>query len=141
MTVDISSAIAAQLAGNQGIDPRGPDHHRPADYGVRATLTGHVVEIELTFRSTVSYCCQESSCHLGLHLATTWEVLRRNLRQLGVEAPRGLEARVSTVVEAGALFFDHSQPDPSRRGWYGFRPAAAARYDGAQQREQDAKRY
>lgn len=128
MAVDVTPVFAEYFAGNRSPDPNDPDHRQRPNYGVVATLAGSVLEIELRFRSGSAFCCPQWGCHLALCDGKRWDGLRRRLAAHGVTAPAQLELRLTGVIEEGALFFDWGKPDPARRGWYAFAPAAAHRY-------------
>jgi hypothetical protein len=100
----------------------------PPDYGVIASLDNGAIDLILTFRTGSAYCCYESGCHLALSEEARWEQLRRGLTASRTLLPDRLTIQLTVVVEAGALFFDRSMPDPNRRGWYSFIPAEARRY-------------
>jgi hypothetical protein len=129
VALDVTPVFAAYLARNRGPVPGTPDTRQPPDYGVKATLDGATVDLTLTLRSGSAYCCSEWGCHLNLREAKRWDWLRRELSAIGLAVSGRLEVRLAVVVEAGALLFDWSRPDPARRGWYAFAPAEARRYD------------
>jgi hypothetical protein len=142
VTVDVTPVLTAYLACNRGPVPGDPEARQSPNFGVSACLDGAVIDMTLTFRSGSAYCCCEHGCHLDLYDGKRWERLRRALSAHGlVPAPR-LELRLAVVVEAGALFFDFSRPQPSRRGrgWYAFAPEDALRYETviAEGKEPDA---
>jgi hypothetical protein len=130
MAVDVTALFADRLARNRGPVPGDPEARQPPDYGVSATLDGGLINLDLTFRAGSAYCCREWGCHLTLYHGKRWDWLRRELAARGVSVPDRLELRLAVVVEAGALFFDFSRPEPSPRGrgWYAFTPADAFRY-------------
>jgi hypothetical protein len=131
VAVDVTPILRDLLAGNRGPDPATPDTRRPPHYGVAASLDGHLLAAVLTFRSGSAYCCMEWGCHLPLVDGQRWTGLRRALAAGGVPTPERLELRLSCVVEEGAVFFDPRRPDPARRGWYAFVPAAAHHYQAS----------
>ncbi len=59
MGIDVTGIFAEFLAGNRGPDPAHPERRQPPDYGVLATLSDDVLEVELTFRSGSAFCCHE----------------------------------------------------------------------------------
>jgi hypothetical protein len=128
MVIDVTSVFAAYFARNQGPDPNKPEQAQPPDYGVVASLEGAIIALELTFRRGSAYCCYEYGCHLNLYSGKRWKWLRRELEVRKIVLPSRLELRLTVVVEGGALFFDLSKPDPTRRGWYAFASAEARRY-------------
>jgi hypothetical protein len=130
VAVDVTPVFADYIARNRGPVPGDPEARQPSDHAVTATLDGGVIDLEMTFRSGSAYCCYEWGCHLALAEGKRWGWLRRELAARGVPAPDRLELRLAVVVEAGALFFDWSRPEPSPRGrgWYAFAPADALRY-------------
>jgi hypothetical protein len=128
VATDVTPVFAAYFARNHGPVPCDPEARVPPDYGVSASLGGAVVELALTFRTGSAYCCSEWGCHLNLYEGKRWERLRWELSGSGLEVPPRLELRLTVAIEAGALFFDWSRPDPARRGWYAFAPAEARRY-------------
>jgi hypothetical protein len=130
VAVNITPAFAAYFARNRGPIPGEPEARQPPDYGVSASLNGGVIDLALTFRAGSAYCCYEWGCHLALSEGKRWGWLRQELTARGVPAPDRLELHLAVVVEAGALFFDWSRPEPSPRGrgWYAFAPVEAVRY-------------
>jgi hypothetical protein len=126
--IDITPILAELIARNRGPDPLNPNVRRAPDYGVAATLEGSTLDMVLTFRSGAAYCCYEWGCHLGLFDGKRWHGLRRALAAHGVAAPPRLELQLVCDVEDGAVFFDMSKPDKTRRGWYGFAPVATRNY-------------
>jgi hypothetical protein len=128
VAIDVTGIFAEYLAGNRGPDPADPGRRQTPDYGVVATLAGDVLEVELTFRSGSAYCCHEWGCHVALIAGKRWDGFRRRLAAHGIAAPPRIELRRTCVIEEGAIFFDFSRPDPTRRRWYAFAPVAAQRY-------------
>ncbi len=130
MAVDVTPVFAAYFAQNRGPVLGDAEARQPPDYGVSADLDGGVIDLALTFRAGSAYCCYEWGCHLNLYEGKPWSWLRRELAACGMPVPDRLELRVAAVVEAGALFFDWSRPEPSRRGrgWYAFAPVDALQY-------------
>ncbi len=131
MAVDVTPVFAAYFARNRGPVPGDPESRQAPDYGVSARLGGPVIDLALTFRAGAAYCCYEPGCHLDLFDGRRWEGLRRDLSAAGLTPPPVLELRLGVVIEAEALFFDYSRPEPSRRGrgWYAFAPAVARRFE------------
>src|SRR5262249_6844064 len=126
---DVTPVFTEHLAGNRGPDPSDPERRQAPNYGVVATLEGQILKVELTFRKGSAYCCFEWGCHVGLTpLTRRWDDLRRRLVVHGIQPPARIELRRTCVIEEGALFFDPFRPEPTRRGWYAFAPAAAQRY-------------
>ncbi len=70
----------------------------------------------------------EWGCHLGLFDGKRWAKLHQALADSGVPAPSKLRLELSCKIEEGAVFFDFSKPDLSRRGWYAFAPADEHEY-------------
>jgi hypothetical protein len=128
VAVDVSPVFAAYLAGNRGPVPGNPDSRQAPDYGASAFLEGSSLDLTLTFRAGSAYCCCEWGCHLSLPKGRRWEWLRQELHGRGLAPAGGLTLHLTVVVEPGALVFDWSRPDPTRRGWYAFAPADARRY-------------
>lgn len=126
---DVTPVLTAYLARNRGPVLGNPDARQPPDYGVSASLEGSAVELTLTFRAGSAYCCCQRGCHLDLAEGTRWGRLRRGLSKRGLGAPPRLELRLAVVIEAGALFFDLSRPDPAHHGWYAFAAAESRRYE------------
>jgi hypothetical protein len=126
--IDVTSILEQLLARNRGPDLLNPDIARTPEYGISGSLDGHRMSVVLTFRTGAAYCCQEWGCHLALTDGKRWIGLRQALAEHGVAAPTQLELFLSCVVEEGAMFFDPSRPDPTRRGWYAFSPGTAHRY-------------
>jgi hypothetical protein len=131
MVIDVTPVFAAYFDRNRGPDPNNFGQRQRPDYGVVASLEGAVVELQLTFRRGSAYCCYEYGCHLNLYNSRRWEWLRRELAKREVAMPPRLEVRLIVVVEEGAVFFDLSKPDPTRRGWYAFASVAAHRYQAS----------
>jgi hypothetical protein len=131
MAVDVTLILKRLLAANRGPDPTNPETRQPADYGVAASLEADVLDVELTFKKDRAYCCMEWGCHLGLFDGKRWSKLRQALADVGVVAPSSLRLQLSCRIEEGAVFFDFSKPDRSRRGWYAFAPAALHEYKAA----------
>jgi hypothetical protein len=131
VAVDVTPVLVEFLDGNRGPDPGDPERRRLPNYGVVATLSGGVLEVELTFRSGSAYCCSEWRCHLALTDGKRWDRLRQLLAAYGIAAPPPPQLNVACVVEDGAVFFDFARPDRGRRGWYGFASVAASRYQAA----------
>jgi hypothetical protein len=129
MAPDLTSTFAAHLARNQGPDPDSPDRRQVPDYGVLAGWEDGVVSVVLTFRCGSAYCCYEAGCHVAYHSREWWVWLREELTARGVDVPPRLRLHLEVVVEEGALFFDFSRPDPTRRGRYEFAPSNANRYE------------
>jgi|LakMenE18May11ns_1017448.scaffolds.fasta_scaffold9104736_1 hypothetical protein len=127
--MDITSAVSEMMSRNRGPDPLSPDARTRPNYGITAALEGNNVGIVLTFLAGSAYCCMESDCHLGLFDGKRWDIFRHKLTGHGVDAPPALQLKLSCIIEAGALFFDFSRPDPKRRLWYAFKPATAYEYD------------
>jgi hypothetical protein len=125
---DVTAAIADLLARNSGPDPVDPDSRRSPDYGIAASLDGSTLDVVLTFRKGAAYCCMEPACHLALARCEGWEPLRSAMSALDVVLPARLLLRLTCVVEDGALFFDFSRPDPTRCGWYAFKPAVSQKF-------------
>jgi hypothetical protein len=128
MTIDVTSIFADYLAGNRGPDPNDPEHRQKPNYGVIAKLADHVLEVELTFRRGSAYCCYEWGCHIALRDRLHWDDFRSRLAAHNIAVPPRMELLLTCVIEEGAIFFDFGKPDPKRRGWYPFAPAAAHRY-------------
>jgi hypothetical protein len=59
VAIDVTRILSEHLAGNLGPDPADPDRRRRPDYGVTATLAGHLLEVVLTFRRGCAYCRHE----------------------------------------------------------------------------------
>jgi hypothetical protein len=129
VAIDVSRILAEYQSRNRGPDPSDPDLRRRPDYGVAASLSDRVLEVVLTFRRGCTYCCYERGCHLDLMNGKRWSWLRQLLDAAGIVAPPQLELRFNGVIEEGAEFFDFARPDPTRRGWYAFAPAAAYGYE------------
>ena len=128
MANDVAEIFAEYLAGNRGPNPADPEHRQTPNYGVVATLAGDLLEVELTFRRGSAYCCYEWGCHVALIAGKRWDIFRQRLAAHGVAPPPQIELRWTCVVEEGAISFDFSKPDLTRRRWYGFVPATAQRW-------------
>ena len=129
MANDVTSVFVEKLARNRGPHPDDPDCTQASEYGVLASLEGRVLDVVLTFRSGVAYCCFESGCHLALFDGQRWHGLRRVFTAQAVVAPQQLELHLSCVIEEGALSFNIFKPDPTRRGWYEFESATKYQYN------------
>jgi hypothetical protein len=97
VAVDVTPVFAAYLARNRGPVRGAPDARQSPDYGVSASLDGAVIELTLTFRAGLAYCCYEWGCHLTLYEGKRWEWLRRELSGRGLEVPPRLELRLGSV--------------------------------------------
>jgi hypothetical protein len=128
VAVDVTSVFADYFARNRGPVPGDPDARQMPNYGVSANLNGATVGLTLTFHSGCEYCCCEWGCHLNLQEGKRWGWLRRELSAGGLVPADRLELRLAVIVEAGALFFDLSRPDPARRGQYAFTTTEAHQY-------------
>ena len=128
MAVDVTSILKGLLDANRGPDPANPDARQLPTYGVTASLEGDVLDIVLTFKRGHAYCCMEWGCHLALFNGRRWQRLHESLAQSGVVAPQSLRLHLLCKIEEGAVSFDFSKPDRSRRGWYAFAPVAAHDY-------------
>ena len=126
--MDVTSAVSEMMSRNRRPDPLSPDERTSSNYGITAALEGDNLSIVLTFLAGSAYCCMEWGCHLGLFEGKRWDIFRHQLTHHGVDAPPTLKLQLSCVIEAGAMFFDFSRPDPKRRGWYAFKPAADYKY-------------
>jgi hypothetical protein len=131
MAVDVTMILTRMLAANRGPDATDPDTRSPPDYGVAASLAADVLNVVLTFKRDRTYCCMEWGCHLGLFDGKRWSRLRQALAEADIVAPARLQMLLTCQIEAGALFFDLSKRDRSRRDWYAFAPAAACEYQVA----------
>jgi hypothetical protein len=125
MAVDVTFILKEYLAANRGPDPTDPDARQSPVYGVTASLDGNALDVVLTFKKDHAYCCREWGCHLPLIDGRRWQRLHEALAQSGVVAPPNLRLQLFCKIEEGAVFFDFSKPDRSRRGWYAFAPVAA----------------
>jgi len=112
VTTDLTSIFVAYLAGNRAPNRDGPDRREAPTYGVTATLTDDVLNVELTFRSGFVYCCYEWGCHVSLHSGERWSWLREHLAEHGVDAPSQLHLKSTSLIEEGALFWDFSKSNP-----------------------------
>jgi hypothetical protein len=128
MAIDVTLILKDLLAANRGPNPNDPETRQSPDYGVAASLEGNVLDVLLTFKKDRAYCCMEWGCHLALFDARRWEKLHEALAESGVVAPPGLRLQLCCKIEEGAVFFDFSKPDHTRRGWYGFAAVAAHNY-------------
>ena len=128
MAVDITLIVKELLAANRGPNPTDPDARQSPAYGVTASLEGNVLDVVLTFKKDHAYCCMEWGCHLALFDGRRWQRLHEALAQSGVIAPPYLRLQLFCKIEEGAVFFDFSKPDRSKRGWYAFAPVAAHNY-------------
>ena len=108
--VNVTPVFASYLAGNLGPTLSDPDAREPPDYGIEAHLEGAVIELVLTFRTGVAYCCGEWQCHLCLFPTRRWDRLRREFVAVGLNISRQLKLRVDVRAEFGALFLTGSTP-------------------------------
>jgi hypothetical protein len=116
MALDVTSILKRLLADNRGPDPTDPEGRQSPDYGVAASLECDVLDVVLTFKKDRAYCCMEWGCHLALFDGKRREKLHQILGDSGVVAPSRLRLQMCCKTEEGALFFDFSKPDRSRRG-------------------------
>lgn len=128
VAVDVTPVFAAYFSRNRGPVPGAPDARQAPNYGVTASLDGSSIALTLTFRAGSAYCCTEWGCHLNLPPGKRWEGLRRELSARGLVPGERLELHLTVIIEPGALLFDWSRPDPTRRGWYAFAPGDAHQY-------------
>jgi hypothetical protein len=128
MAIDVTSVLKELLAANRGPNPTDPETRQSPDYGVAASLEGTVLDVVMTFKKDRAYCCMEWGCHLALFDGRRWERLHEALAKSGVVAPPSLRLQLSCKIEEGAVFFDFSKPDQTRRRWYAFAPVAAHEY-------------
>jgi hypothetical protein len=126
--VNITQVFTTYLAQNRGPVLGDPQLRQAPNYGVTASLEGATIFLTLTFRAGCAYCCYEWGCHLNLRETQRWEWLRQVLSAQGLLPAERLELCVVVVVEAGALFFDWSRPDPTRRGRYAVAPSETRQY-------------
>lgn len=129
MEIDVTSVLRDYVAHNSGPDPSDPTRPQRPNYGIAAKLSNDVLHVALTFHRDLAYCCRETGCHLPLFDGKRWVELRRRLAIVGIAVPVRMELRLTVIIEEGAVFFDFSRPDPTRRGWYAFAPVAAHRYE------------
>ena len=128
MIIDVTPIFAAYFARNRGPVLGNPELRQAPNYGIDASWDGEMVNLALTFRSGSPYCCYQYGCHLNLTEGRRWDWLRRELSARSMDPPSRLRLRVTVTVEEGALFFDWSRPDSSRRGWYAFAQEIAYQY-------------
>jgi hypothetical protein len=131
MAVDVSPVLKELLASNRGPSPFEPEARQVPDYGVSALLDGNTLVVVLTFQKNAAYCCMEWGCHLPLFNGKRWDKLHRALEAHGVAAPQSLRLQLCCVIEEGAIFFDFSKPDHTKRGRYAFAPVAAYEYQAS----------
>jgi hypothetical protein len=129
VAVDVSPVFVTYFACNRGPVLGNPDSRQVPDYGVTASLDRASINLTLTFRTGSAYCCCQWGCHLNLYAGQRWQWLRRELSACGWLHAERLQLHLTVIVEPGALFFDWSKPDPTRRSWYGFAPGDAQQYD------------
>ena len=81
---------------------------KPGYYGVRVenlVPDGSELELVLTFRSGVRYCCPELGCHCDFRSVGFWSRLRDGMDARGlVSLPLPRIRTVRVVVEDGAIF-------------------------------------
>jgi hypothetical protein len=128
MAVDVTLILKELLAANRGPCPVDPETRQAPDYGVAASLDGQTLDAVLTFKKGNAYCCMEWGCHLAFFDGKRWDKLHTLLSESGVVAAKSLRLQLSCQIEEGAVFFDFSKPDRSRRRWYAFAPVAAHEY-------------
>jgi hypothetical protein len=80
----------------------------PGYYGVRlenVAVDGSEVDLVLTFRSGVRYCCFEPGCHFSYYSEGWWSWLRQCMDRNGLShLPLPVIRRLHGVIEEGALF-------------------------------------
>src|SRR5262249_51096497 len=128
MATDVTLILTELLAANRGPSPTDPESRHSPDYEVVAWLECGVLDVVLTFKKDRAYCCMEWGCHLALFDGKRWEKLHQILGDAGIVAPSRLRLQLCCKTEEGALFFDFSKPDRSRRGWYAFAPVVGHEY-------------
>jgi hypothetical protein len=128
MPIDVTHVSAGVFARSRGPDQSQPGAQIPVRYGIKATMDGKILEVELTFLCKSVYCCYEHCCHLPLFTGNRWDRLRQEFSDHGVAVEDQLELRLTCIIQDGAVFFDFSKPDPNRRGWYGFKAEDAYQY-------------
>jgi hypothetical protein len=79
----------------------------PGYFGVQVTSTtadGSEVELVVTFRAGVRYCCFESACHFAYYDESGWRLLRECLDRHGLEQlPLPVIRSFYGVIERGAV--------------------------------------
>ncbi|MBP3956091.1 hypothetical protein J8F10_12440 [Gemmata sp. G18] len=102
----LTLAFAEFLCVDRGRLWTGDPWGGPGYYGVRvAAVTSDAAEVELavTFRAGVTYCCFESSCHFPHH-ASGWQRLRECLdRHDLAQLPLPIIRTFRGVIEPGAV--------------------------------------
>lgn len=129
MSVDVTSVLVKRLARNRGPVPGDPDHRQPPNYGVEAHYDDGILFVTLTFRAGSAYCCYEWGCHFASPPSRRWDALRTELVKLGLTVPERMHLHAKTIIEDGAIFFDWSRPDRTRRGWFDFAAHDAYQYE------------
>ena len=79
----------------------------PGYYGVRlenVAADGSEVDLVITFRAGVRYCCFESGCHFSYFDYRGWARLRRCLDREGLSyLPLPIVKKFRSVIESGAV--------------------------------------
>jgi hypothetical protein len=112
----------------------------PGYFGVRlekVAADGSEVDLVLTFRSGVRYCCFESACHFPYYSARGWSLLRACMDRHGLSRyPLPVIRKFRGVIESGAVATpsaggpsyimegSESRPSPGCRAWARRRCAA-----------------
>lgn len=97
----------------------------PGYYGVRLTAVAadaSEVELEVTFRSGVRYCCFESGCHFSYYEECGWRHLRECMDRQGLAfLPLPTIRKFRAVIEPGAVMEAGMAETPNARFvWEGF---------------------
>jgi hypothetical protein len=128
MPKDVTGVFLYIFSKSRGPVPSQPDVHQPVEYGVKATLDGKILDVELTFLKGSVYCCYQHDCNLPIYTGRRWNQLREEFSKRGYIVEDQLELRLTCVIEKDSLFFDFSRPDPNHRGFYEFKTVDAYRY-------------
>jgi hypothetical protein len=103
----LTLAFVDLFAANRGRFRDGMARGGPGYYGVKAAaVTADALDVELvvTFRAGVRYCCFESGCHCAYYAEWWWRQLRECLDRQGLgQLPLPVVATFRGVIERGAV--------------------------------------
>ena len=120
ITFWIADKRLSLTAGSFAFGPKGVPHTFYAEAGGAKALVGFAPMQFEGFQRAVGEPAPEQEERVRGYT--------EGLAAHGIVAPPQIEVRMTCVIEEGAVFFDFMKPDPARRGWYAFAPAAAHRY-------------
>jgi hypothetical protein len=103
----LALAFADLFAADRGRFRDGESWGGPGYFGVQvasATVDGSEVELVVTFRAGVRYCCFESACHFAYYDEHGWRRLRECLDRHGLgHLPLPVIRSFRGIIEPGAV--------------------------------------